>query len=234
MVGGLSRGEPPFRLPGLRLDDRQAGVTQLADEPPAVLGDRTPDQPADPPVAVAPGQFHELVPVRVHVHPQREQPCPRDPDAAEAIVLNQVDAVRGDDIRLGDHIRIRQRAHLVPCHEAEPAITWDPDTAVCRKQLVNRVGRILSRLARHAEECRHRVPKSGRGWRGAVGLQVHSGQVGADVLQGAASSGVMLRRGVGELSYRVVARISSCAATLLSDAAEVVQVQGDLDQHRHR
>ena len=109
VVGGLGRSEPPLRLPRFRLNDRQPGVARLGDEFPAALGDRAPDEPADPPGAVPPCQLNELVAARVDVDADGEQPCPGDADGPRPITLEGMDAIWRDDVRLGDDIRLRQR-----------------------------------------------------------------------------------------------------------------------------
>lgn len=72
VVGGLGGGQPPFGLPNLGLDHRQARVTCLGDQLAATLGYSTADQPGHLPGPVPPGQLDEMISVRVDVHRDRE------------------------------------------------------------------------------------------------------------------------------------------------------------------
>ena len=134
-VGRLRGGQPAFSLPGLGLDYGQARVACLCDQLAAALGERAVDQPGYPTGAVAPGQLHQVVLVRVDVHSNREQPRPRDTRIPGTVVPDQVYAVGCDQVRLGDHVSAWQRAVLQLGDQAQPAVVRDSADALRRHQL---------------------------------------------------------------------------------------------------
>jgi hypothetical protein len=161
LVCRLRGGEPAFSLPRLGLDDRQPCVAHLGDQLPAALGDGPADKPTDPAAAVPPRQFDQVVSVRVDVHPDREQPRPGDAGVTRPVVLQEVDAVRRDDVRLGDDVAIGQGGVVQACHEIQSAVVGNLADAVRSKGVVccvfrrSRVG--FGPLGEDAQLVDHRV-----------------------------------------------------------------------------
>ena len=214
MVRRLGRSEPALGVPGLRLDDGQSGIARLGDELPAALGDSAPDKPADPSVAVAPGQFHELIPRRVHIDRDREQPRPRDPDAAETVVLNQMDAVRGDDIRLGDHVTSRQRALSSCVTRLSPRSPGIPTPRSAASSFVGRVRCGPVRLARLIRRARTRVMQfpnaDGDGAAPYVSSKTAARSPRMSSRRRRAASGLPLGLAYSKTATAVVAAITAC------------------------
>ena len=137
-VGGLGGSEPSLSLLGVGLDHRQAGVSGFGDQLPAAPGQRPADQARHPPAAIPPRQLDKLVPVRVDVHADREQPFPRDAGVPGPVVLHEVNAIGRDDVRLGDDVALGERAVVEPGHQVQAAAVGDLADATGGEDLVRR------------------------------------------------------------------------------------------------